>query len=200
MGALSGMIRTRVGYSGGTVAEPTYRRVCGNPEWGDWVETVQLEYDPSALSYAEVLDAFFRNHDGWQGQRPSRSRQYQSVIFAHDQAQLASARQAVAARPGCGTLVEAFGQFWDAEAYHQKWLLQRKPQLFLSLGLREPSDLLLSRAAVQLNAFAAHRLRPETAARRLAALVDADGFGKPQLRAAVDAMAEFTDEPIVMYG
>jgi hypothetical protein len=122
------------------------------------------------------------------------------VIFAHDEAQLASARQAVGARPGCGTLVETFGQFWDAEAYHQKWLLQRKPQLFLSLGLREPSDLLTSRAAVQLNAFAARRLRPETTARRLEALVGADGFELQTLRAAVDAMAEFTDEPIVMYG
>jgi peptide-methionine (S)-S-oxide reductase len=200
MGALSGVVRTRVGYSGGTVAEPTYRRVCGSPEWGDWVETVQLEYDPSALTYAEVLDAFFRNHDGWRGQRPSRARQYQSVIFAHDEAQLITARQAVGARPGCGTKVEPFSQFWDAEAYHQKWLLQRKPRLFLSLGLREPSELVSSRAAVQLNALAAGRLRPETAARRLKAFVGEDGFGPEQQSAAIEAMAEYTDEPIVMYG
>mmetsp|Transcript_12921 Transcript_12921/g.39446 ORF Transcript_12921/g.39446 Transcript_12921/m.39446 type:complete len:201 (+) Transcript_12921:205-807(+) len=200
MGALVGVVRTRVGYAGGTEAEPTYRRVCGNPAWADWVETVQLEYDPRKISYEEVLDAFFRNHNSWQGQRASRSRQYQSVIFAHDEVQRDFAIRAIRARDRCGTLLESYTAFWDAEAYHQKWLLQRKAPLFMSLGLKEPSELFTSRAAVQLNAFAARRLRPETAARRLSLLADEGEIDPQALPAILDTMAEFSDEPIVMYG
>lgn len=199
MGALPGVVRTRVGYSGGVAADPTYRRVCNYPEWADWVETVQIEYDPSELSFADVLDAFFRSHGGWQAGRSGRSRQYASAIFAHDEAQAAAARTAIASRDRCGTLLEPFGQFYDAEAYHQKWVLQRKRPLFLSLGLLEPSEMLTSSAAVHLNAFAASRISAETAQRRLDSLAGTGTLHPEALRQATEAMGCFSDKPIVMY-
>mmetsp|Transcript_7429 Transcript_7429/g.12564 ORF Transcript_7429/g.12564 Transcript_7429/m.12564 type:complete len:193 (-) Transcript_7429:356-934(-) len=191
---------TRVGYSGGTVAGPTYRRVCNNAEWADWVETVQIEYDPIKLSFAEVLDAFFRNHKGWEGQRPDRCRQYQSVIFAHDDEQAMWAAQAIKGRQHCGTFLEGFNEFYDAEAYHQKWLLQRKQPLFNALGLEEPSQLLSSRAAVTLNAFAAGRLTAARTARRLRALRESGELSQAVLEQSVSALHQFSDAPIVMFG
>ena len=97
-----------------------------------------IDFDPAVISYEGILDAFFRCHDAAAG---GRSRQYASIIFAHDESQLAAANKAVAERPGVKTTVEEAvgerGLFWVAEAYHQKWLLQRKRPLFLALGMME---------------------------------------------------------------
>jgi hypothetical protein len=178
------------------MAEPTYRRVRSDPEWSDWVQAVQIEYDPSELSYWRILDAFFGNHDEWRGQR--RPRQHQSTIFVHNDAQAAVARQTVGNRYGCTTAIEPCALFWDAEASHQKRQLQRAPELFLSLGLREPSELLSSCATVVLNAVAARKLRPELAERRLETL---DGeVSSEELRALVGAMDAFWGEWVVIHG
>jgi peptide methionine sulfoxide reductase MsrA len=194
LSALHGVMRTRVGYCGGTVAEPTYGRVCSDPEWADWVPAVQVEYDPSEVSYWRILDAVFGGHDGWGGER----RQQQSTILAHTDAQAAVARQVVANRYGSTTAVEPFVVFWDAEACHQKRHLQRAPELFMSLGLREPSELLSSRAAAVLNAVAARKLRPELAERRLAAMEGE--VSEEQLRSLVGAMAAFWGNWVVIHG
>jgi len=167
MAALPGVVRTAVGYCGGTKENPTYRKVCNNADYGDYVEAVSIDFDPAVVSYSGVLDHFFRSHDAIAS---GRSRQYASVIFAHDNEQAAAAADAVAARPGVATLVEPATPFWVAEAYHQKWLLQRKRSLFLSLGLMEREQLLGAPATV-LNAAAAGKLRPEVALERLEQLV-----------------------------
>ena len=66
------MIRTRVGYCGGETPDPTYRKVCASHAdkgtlaangYAAYAETVQLEFDSAKISYADVLDAFFRAHD-----------------------------------------------------------------------------------------------------------------------------------------
>lgn len=76
-GCAPGVIRTRVGYTGGTTKNPTYQNL------GDHTETVQLEYDPIATSYDRLLEMFWGFHDA----TACHKRQYMSAIFYHDQEQ-----------------------------------------------------------------------------------------------------------------
>lgn len=173
------MYRTRVGYCGGETPDPTYRKVCasGNRDslhpgeadaapngYEQYAETIQLEFDEAQLSYADVLDAFFRAHDA---ERRGKSRQYQSVIFVHSAEQQRASLEALNVRPKVHTKLEVAPDFWDAEPYHQKWLLQRKRDLFLALGMRSEDELLGPLPSV-LNAFAAGKLRADVAAERMA--------------------------------
>lgn len=169
------MIRTRVGYCGGETPDPTYRKVCASHAdkgaltpngYAEYAETVQLEFDRAQLSYADVLDAFFRAHDA---SRRGKARQYESVVFLHDAQQRDAAMAALAARPEAHTKLEVAPDFWDAEPYHQKWLLQRKRDLFLALGMQSADELLGAPASV-LNAYAAGKLRGDVAEDRLTAL------------------------------
>jgi len=160
--------RTTVGYCGGAEANPSYKKVCSDPLFADYAEAVHIEYDPSMLSYDDVLAAFFRLHDAT---ARGRSRQYASIIFTHGEAQAQQASAALAAQPRAATTVEAAAPFWDAEAYHQKWLLQRKRPLFLSLGMTSPDEL-WSEPATVLNAVAAGKLPGRVAMQRLDALLE----------------------------
>jgi len=182
---------TTVGYCGGLLPDPSYKAVCGDPAYSDYAEAISLDYDPSVLSYDDVLDAFFRCHDAISG---GRSRQYSSIIFCHDEGQRRSAERAVAARPRVSTSIEAGQPFWVAEPYHQKWLLQRKRPLMLALGVQTPEELLCSPAATVLNAAASRRLTPSKALQRLQVLVEE---GKLSLQTLEDVRAalhvEFRD-------
>jgi len=169
MTALPGVVASRVGYCGGKEAGPTYKRVCSDPSFRDYAETIQIDFDPLRCSYEEVIQTFFRSHD----YKSHLGRQYASVIFYHTEEQHDCAQQMLESYTRASTAVEACGDFWVAEAYHQKWLLQRKRPLFLSLGLRDASELLLPPAAV-LNTFAAGRISAETALERLEALVETE--------------------------
>ena len=160
-------MRTAVGYCGGTAPEPTYKAVCSDPRFDDYAEAVHIDFDPQVLSYDGVLDAFFAMHDAT---ARGRSRQYASIVFAHGEEQRRAAQAAVEARPRVATTVEAATPFWDAEAYHQKWLLQRKRPLMLALGMGEPSEL-WGKPATVLNAVAAGKLPAGVAMRRLDALL-----------------------------
>mmetsp|Transcript_55029 Transcript_55029/g.109241 ORF Transcript_55029/g.109241 Transcript_55029/m.109241 type:complete len:96 (-) Transcript_55029:221-508(-) len=75
-------------------------------------------------------------------------------------------------RPRASTSLEPAAPFWEAEAYHQKWLLQRKRPMMLALGLGEPDEL-LGPAPTLLNAVAGGRLRGAVAIQRLDALLKA---------------------------
>jgi len=157
-----------VGYCGGVRPLPTYRKVCCDADYADYAEAIAIDYDPSILTYADVLDAFFRSHDATAS---GRSRQYASIIFARDDDQLAVAEQVIALHPRAVTTIEPDAPFWEAESYHQKWLLQRKRPLMLALGLAAPDEL-LGPAPTILNAVAGGRLRPRVAMARLEALLD----------------------------
>jgi len=159
--------RTAVGYCGGIKEQPSYWKVCNDDEYDDYVEAVTIDYDPTVISYSGILDAFFHIHDAV---RSGRSRQYASAIFTHNDEQVVAAAAAVEARRGVSTVVEAAGTFWEAEAYHQKWLLQRKRPLFLALGMQERHELLGAPATV-LNAAAAGKLPADLALSRLEQLV-----------------------------
>lgn len=122
--ALPGVVSTRVGYAGGTVANPTYEQVCSRAT--GHTEAVEVTFDPTRISYEELLTVFFRIHDP-----AERSKlQYRSVIFFHTPAQHAQALAAlarVAQRSNTHpvTTVLPAPTFYPAEEYHQQYYQKR---------------------------------------------------------------------------
>jgi peptide-methionine (S)-S-oxide reductase len=90
--AIPGVVATTAGYTGGTLADPTYRDVCTGTT--GHAEAVEVEFDPAQVSYAELLEAFWRMHDPTtlNRQGPDVGHQYRSAIFFHDSEQEAAAR------------------------------------------------------------------------------------------------------------
>jgi peptide-methionine (S)-S-oxide reductase len=125
-----GVVDAAVGYMGGTLANPSYEDVCTDRT--GHAEVVQVEFDPTELSYDELLDTFWELHDPTQrdGQGPDIGTQYRSVIFFHSPAQEEKAAEAKARvqarfdRPVVTELVPA-SEFWRAEDYHQQYLVKR---------------------------------------------------------------------------
>lgn len=121
-----GVVDAPVGYSGGTVEDPTYRQVCGGRT--GHAEVVQVEYDPEAVSYEELLEVFWKTHDPTQVDRqgPDVGTQYRSAIFYlnDDQRQRAEASkeraQGSRKRP-IATEVSPAETFYRAEEYHQRY-------------------------------------------------------------------------------
>jgi peptide-methionine (S)-S-oxide reductase len=145
------VVRTRVGYAGGTTEQPTYRSL------GDHSETIQIEYDPAQISYQELLDVFWQSHDPTG--RPW-SRQYASIIFYHDEEQRRLAMETKgreASRYGREVLTEIvpFTKFYLAEDYHQKYRLQQVPELLDEFRAIYPDDagLTHSTAAARVNGY-----------------------------------------------
>ncbi len=121
-----GVVATAVGYSGGHTDDPTYPIVCSHTT--GHAETVLVEFDPRAVTYATLLNVFFKNHDPttMNRQGPDVGDQYRSAIFTFSPAQAAAAatakaqEQAALKRP-VATVVEPIGAFWKAEEYHQQY-------------------------------------------------------------------------------
>lgn len=150
-GAMAGVVRTRVGYAGGSTPEPTYHSL------GDHTEVVQVEYDPTVLSYADLLDVFWSAHDPRQS---ARKRQYRSVILTESVVHRQAAertRQDTASRFGgsVATAIEDLDTFHLAEPYHQKYELRSTPVLGAELEDRYGDDLVDSTVAARLNGFVA---------------------------------------------
>jgi peptide-methionine (S)-S-oxide reductase len=126
-----GVISTAVGYAGGQTQNPNYREVCSGRT--GHAEVVLVAYDPSQVTYEELLKVFWEHHDPTQGMRQGNDvgTQYRSAIFATDDDQL---RTAVASRnmyqarlsdAGFGeitTEIAAAPTFFYAEDYHQQYL------------------------------------------------------------------------------
>lgn len=124
---IEGVTSTAVGYSGGHVPNPTYKQVCSDRT--GHAEVVQVEYDPSRVSYEELLDVFWSNHDPTQVNRqgPDYGTQYRTVIFVHDEDQEKAAlasRERVQDRfrKPIATQIEPVKEFYRAEEYHQRYL------------------------------------------------------------------------------
>jgi peptide-methionine (S)-S-oxide reductase len=123
-----GVIATTVGYSGGTTANPTYRDVCHNDT--GHAEAVQVEYDPSKVSFDQLLDVFWKIHNPTTRNRqgPDVGSQYRSAIFFHNPDQKARAEASKARLEASGTLrgpivteITPAADFYPAEEYHQKY-------------------------------------------------------------------------------
>ncbi len=126
-----GVISTSVGYEGGFTPNPTYEEVCTGRT--GHAETVRVVFDPARVSYADLLQRFWENHDPTQGMRQGNDvgTQYRSAIFVRSDEQRAIAeasREAYQRRlsaAGFGeitTEIVPAGEFYFAEDYHQQYL------------------------------------------------------------------------------
>ena len=122
-----GIISTRVGYSGGAVANATYRH------HGNHAEAVEIVFDPSVTSYREILEFFFQIHDPTTKDRQGNDRgaSYRSAIFFTNDEQKRVAEDTIADVEASGiwpgkvvTEVAAAGSFWEAEPEHQDYLVK----------------------------------------------------------------------------
>jgi peptide-methionine (S)-S-oxide reductase len=127
---LAGVKSTRVGYAGGAQRNPTYKDVCTDTT--GHAEVVELTFDPAVISYHDLLNVFWENHDPTTKDRqgPDVGTQYRSVIFFHSSEQEAEAKasrdeaQKNVKRPIVTQIVPA-ETFWPAEDYHQQYLEKR---------------------------------------------------------------------------
>jgi len=129
---LPGVISTRVGYTGGQLPNPTYKDVCTDRT--GHAEAVEVEYDPSKLSYEKLLDVFWENHDPTQLNRqgPDSGTQYRSAIFFTSQEQQSAAKASKERLEKSGryhkpivTEIVPASTFYEAEDYHQQYLEKR---------------------------------------------------------------------------
>jgi len=159
------VVRTRVGYAGGKMPDPDYHHM------GDHTETVQVDYDPERISYARLLDVFWKSHTPG---RRSGSQQYKNAVFYHDasQRELANAsRKALEERTGqtVRTEIVPLNTFTMAEDYHQKYLLKNRVDLNNEMKRYYPNhrDLVNSTAATRLNGYAGGHGKKEQLAREV---------------------------------
>jgi peptide-methionine (S)-S-oxide reductase len=125
---LEGVVSVESGYAGGKGANPTYEQVCSGAT--GHAEVVQVRYDPSKVSYEQLLEVFWKTHDPTtvDAQGADVGTQYRSVIFAHDEEQRrvaedlkARLEEAKAFDGPIVTQVVPYETFWKAEGYHQDY-------------------------------------------------------------------------------
>ncbi|KAJ5735456.1 peptide methionine sulfoxide reductase [Penicillium malachiteum] len=124
----NGLLEAKVGYCGGETSDPNYRAVCSGAT--GHAEALQVTYDPSVVSYRQLLEFFYRMHDAstLNRQGPDVGTQYRSVIFTHgpEQQSIAETITKKASeewyKTPVSTVVVPAGQWWDAEEYHQLYL------------------------------------------------------------------------------
>lgn len=123
-----GVKSTQVGYTGGQLPNPTYEEVCTDKT--GHVEAVEVEYDPDEISYEELLDVFWNNHNPTtlNRQGPDMGIQYRSAIFYHNDKQKEIAEKSKQTLDKSGkfensvvTEIVPASSFYKAEEYHQKY-------------------------------------------------------------------------------
>lgn len=158
-GAVPGIIRTRVGYAGGTKEDPTYHNL------GDHTESIQVDFNPEVVSYEELVDIFWESHDP---NSRSYKTQYANILFYHDdhQKKIAERTKQELAEEGnekVRTQVRSIEEFYPAEPYHQKYRLRgTSPFIGILKNIYPDSeDLRDSTAAARLNGFLAGHGTPD---------------------------------------
>ena len=123
---LDGVNEVLSGYSGGKTPDPTYEQVCSNST--DHAEVVLIEFDPSVISYEELLNSFWEKHDTTtiNTQGPDVGSQYRSAIFYFDEEQRNLAQESLnklqqRLEKKIVTEITEADTFWKAEEYHQKY-------------------------------------------------------------------------------
>jgi len=129
---LDGVVDAAAGYEGGHMLNPTYQDVCTDRT--GHAEVVEVEYDPSKISFDRLLNVFWDAHDPTQVDRqgPDFGTQYRSVVFFHtpEQEQVALASKEALEKSGrfrrpIATKIEPAQTFYRAEDYHQQYLAKR---------------------------------------------------------------------------
>lgn len=132
---LKGVEEAESGYAGGAVAKPTYRQVCSGTT--GHAEVVRITFDPTVVSFREILEVFFTIHDPTTLNRQGADigTQYRSVIFYHSPEQKATAEQVIAALNAqqiwngpIVTEVAPVPEYYPAEDYHQEYFQQNGEQ------------------------------------------------------------------------
>jgi len=126
--ALQGVILVMPGYAGGTVEKPTYEQVCSGKT--GHAEVIRIEFDPSVISYPDLLNVFFATHDPttMNKQGNDMGTQYRSVVFASSDEQAREAKKVIDELNNSGnfdgpivTKVEPLTNFYEAEEYHKDY-------------------------------------------------------------------------------
>ncbi|MDQ8735013.1 peptide-methionine (S)-S-oxide reductase MsrA [Paenibacillus sp. LHD-38] len=153
-GHLPGVIKTCVGYAGGTAPNPTYRQM------GDHTETVQLVFNPGRITFEEVLDMFWNSHNPF-NINDYKGQQYKSLLFYSDERQKDTIQHVLKKRKEQGkgepsTEIVPSAPFTLAEDKHQKYYLKRFPDAIekLSILYQTEADLRNSTLAARLNGLA----------------------------------------------
>ena len=127
---VKGVVSTAVGYSGGHLPNATYKDVCSGRT--GHAEVVQVEYEPTQVSYDDLLKVFWENHDPTtlNRQGPDVGAQYRSAIFFHTPEQEAAAKASkekmqAGYKNKIVTEITAASEFYRAEDYHQQYLEKR---------------------------------------------------------------------------
>lgn len=132
---LRGVEKVESGYAGGTKPNPTYKEVCGGNT--GHAEVAQISYDPSEISYRELLDVFFTIHDPTTVNRQGADvgSQYRSIILTHSDEQARIAREAITEftaekvyEDPIVTQVQPLTTFYPAERYHQDYFANNSGQ------------------------------------------------------------------------
>ena len=137
-----GVYVTAVGYSGGVTPNPTYEEACSGRT--GHAESVLVVFDPSVVTYDELLKVFWEGHNPTQGMRQGNDAgtQYRSAIYTHSPEQAAAAQRSKAAYEaalkarGYGavtTEIKPAGPFYFAEGYHQQYLA-KNPGGYCGIG------------------------------------------------------------------
>jgi peptide-methionine (S)-S-oxide reductase len=144
---LEGVLSVTSGYAGGDVENPTYQQVC-NGTTGH-AEVCQIRFDPTKISYDELLEVFWKTHDPTTLNRQGNDvgTQYRSVIFYHDEAQreLAERRKRELDEAGVWsdpivTEISPAGKFYEAEKYHQNYYRDNPEQSYCQFIIRPKVD------------------------------------------------------------
>ena len=144
------MVRTVSGYTGGETPSPTYMRM------RDHTEAVLVEYDPTRVRYEELLKVFWSSHDP---REETYSRQYRNAVFYLTESQKVAALASLdeikeKTRTPVGTNVEAAGEFYPAEDYHQKYYLRKRPELLKDLQSYYPGESFVATTeAARINGY-----------------------------------------------
>jgi peptide-methionine (S)-S-oxide reductase len=125
---LNGVLTVVSGYTGGHTANPTYEQICTGST--GHAEVIRVEYDPTIVSYAELLEVFWKTHDPTtlNQQGADKGTQYRSVIFFHDEKQREEAEHYLKKLDAAGvfsrpivTEISPASEFYPGEAYHQNY-------------------------------------------------------------------------------
>ena len=155
-GSIPGVVSTRVGYTGGTVKNPSYEQVCSGTT--GHAEAIEVTYDTSKTDYEELLETFWRHHNPTTMNRQGNDigTQYRSAIFYHSSEQKKLAEKTMVVLDKSGIFkqpivsnISPASEFYPAEEYHQKYL-KKNPNGYCALQLQSGKiGLILKEARIK---------------------------------------------------